>query len=494
MGIDLGSTTAKVVALDPEDRVLAQASAPTGFVYPQPEWVEMDLETAWQAVVAAVRAVAAALRADGWTPGSIGLSALGPALAVFDPDGRPLRRAIVYADRRAAPDALAVTRTTPVDRLVRLTGVRWVPGMASGVMLRWLLREEPATYARGAWIGHPSTMLLHRLAGRVAIDYAAAQVTGLFAYDGPPRWSAEAATGLGVPVDKLPPPVDPAVPAGTLTPTAAATLGLPEGIPISAGANDSTCAGIALGVFGRDAEAILLGTTNAVVASVVGPQFGPEFVMRRSLRPGEYLAVGATATGGASLQWLAALMGRADDVPARLDRLIGDATLALDAPLFLPHLAGERSPLWDPDAPGVLYGLALETSPAAVALAGAEGNAYAGREVLDAMRGRFGSTPAQINVTGSQAHSARFLQTLADAIGLPLHAAPSADAAPVGAALLGRLAAGSSTLDALVARAVPWTHTVRPDPSARRLMNARYARYRTLYHALQAVRHVWDGP
>ncbi|MDP6348397.1 MAG: FGGY-family carbohydrate kinase [Chloroflexota bacterium] len=363
-------------------------------------------------------------------------------------------------------------------------------------MLRWIQREEPAAYAQAAVVGHPSTFLLHRLTGRFAIDHAAAQTTGLFAYRGEPRWLPEAAEAMDVALEKLPEPVDAVAAAGTLTATAATALGLEPELPVSAGANDSSCAAFALAILEPGRLGFLLGTTNAVVTAVDGPRFGPEFVMRRSIVPGQWLAVGATATGGASMDWLLRLLDIATGDPAEMDGLVGDRRIERDSPFFLPHLAGERSPLWDPAARGTLHGLNLATDRRALLLAGIEGNAFALREVLEAMRDRFGQPANEALVTGSQARGVRFMQALADVTKLRLRVAEMADAAPLGAALLGRVAAGECAVEDLRAATVPVATVVEPTAGAGASYDERFARYREIYEVLHSdftLRQVTDG-
>jgi len=328
--------------------------------------------------------------------------------------------------------------------------------------------------------------LLHRLTGRFAIDHAAAQTTGLFAYQGEPRWLPDAAAAMDVGLEKLPEPVDAVVRAGALTATAAAALGLEPGIPVSAGANDSTCAAVALAILEPGRLGFLLGTTNAVVTAVAGPRFGPEFVMRRSIVPGQWLAVGATVTGGASMDWLLRLLDIATGDPAEVDGLVGDTRIERVSPYFLPHLAGERSPLWDPAAQGTLHGLSLATGRRALLLAGIEGNAFALREVLEAMSDRFGPPAKEAVVTGSQARGTRFMQALADATNLRLRVAAMADAAPLGAALMGRVAAGECAVEDLRGAKVPVAAVVEPTSGAREIANERFARYREIFAALRA--------
>ncbi|HJN39300.1 MAG TPA: FGGY family carbohydrate kinase [Chloroflexota bacterium] len=248
LGIDLGSTNAKAMAVAEDGAVVATGTAATGFSYPGPGLVEMDLAAAWEAAAGAVRGVAAEARRQGYEISCVGLSALGPALVLLDTAGDPVRPAIAYSDLRASADAREIATRVNVVTQVRLTGVRWAPGMASAPVLRWIQREEPEAYARAAVVGHPSTFLLHRLTGRFAIDHAAAQTTGLFAYQGEPRWLPEAAQAMDVGLEKLPEPVDPVAAAGRLTAATAAALGLEPGIPVSAGANDSSCAAVALAI------------------------------------------------------------------------------------------------------------------------------------------------------------------------------------------------------------------------------------------------------
>ena len=207
-----------------------------------------------------------------------------------------------------------------------------------------------------AYFGSLNTYLAHRLTGNFGIDWASAQLSGLFALDDPPRWLDAWCRSLGIPLEKLPPHMPSEARIGSVSAGAAEELGVPAGTPVAMGGADAQAAAVGAGLVTPHAGLLSLGTTSVLTVSTERRVTDPRFYTRRHVLPDRYLHVAPTLMGGATLRWAAALLG-AESVD-ELVELAGTSEPGAGGVIFLPYLMGERAPLWDRDARGVFYGTA----------------------------------------------------------------------------------------------------------------------------------------
>jgi xylulokinase len=475
VGLDVGTSGVKAVALSPEGEVLVTASQGYPLSTPHAGWSEQDPEDWWEAAQAALAEVAERRDVAG-----IGLSGQMHGLVALDGDDRVIRPAILWNDQRTAVECAEIESRIGAERLVELTGNRALTGFTAPKLL-WLRRHEPDAYARIARVLLPKDYVRLRLTGEWAID--ASDASGTLLLDvGRRVWSHDVLEALELPVAWLPPVLESPDAAGT------ARGGSLHGVPVAAGAGDQPAAAVGVGADRPGVLSVVLGTSGVVLAPLASYQHDPAGRVHAFCHavPDAWQAMGVMLSAAGSLQWFRERL--APDVP--FDRLVEEAERwdpGAGGILFLPYLAGERTPHADPDARGAFVGLELRHDRGALVRAVLEGVAFGLRDCLDLLRS-LGVDARTARVSGGGARGGLWLQIVSSVLDVPLELTSSEEGSALGAALLGGVAGGvfSDVHDA-VARCVRVTDVVEPDPAWRDAYAQLGARYRALYPALRDV-------
>jgi xylulokinase len=471
VGLDVGTTGVKAVAVDADGTVLAVAERGYPLSTPRPGWSEQDPEDWWRASETVLAEVSAGRDVAG-----IGLSGQMHGLVVLDDDERVLRPAILWNDQRTSAECAAIEEQIGLDRLIGLTGNRALPGFTAPKLL-WLRANEPETHARVRRICLPKDYVRLRLTGAWAIDVADASGTLLLDVAGR-RWSEDVLAELEISEAWLPPVLEsPAVSGETR-----------DGVPVAAGAGDCASAALGVGVDRPGPVSVVLGTSGVVFAAL--PTYRPDERARVHVFchavPGAWHAMGVMLSAAGSLQWLHDAV--APDVP--FDRLLEEAARwepGAEGVLFLPYLQGERTPHADPDARGAFVGLQLRHDRGALVRAVLEGVAFGLRDSLDLLRA-LGVDATRARISGGGARSDLWLRICAAVLGIPIERTVVEEGSAFGAALLGGVASGVfADVEEAVARTVRTLDLVEPDPAWVDVYAELHTRYAALYPALRAL-------
>jgi xylulokinase len=456
VGLDVGTTGVKALALSPHGDVVARGEYGYPLSTPRPGWSEQNPEDWW-------RAAQAALADLPVEPAGIGFSGQMHGLVALGEDDRVLRPAILWNDQRTGAESAEIEARVGLARLVALTGNRALTGFTAPKLL-WLQRHEPETYARIRRILLPKDYVRLRLTGEHAIDAADASGTLLFDV-ARRRWSDQMLELLQVPAEWLPP--------------------VRESTEVG-GAGDQAAGALGVGVVDPGVLSVVLGTSGVVFATL------PEFAADDEARvhtfchavPGRWHAMGVMLSAAGSLRWLR------DAIGDGYDQLLSDAEKwppATEGLLFQPYLAGERTPHADPDARGAFVGLSVRHDRGALVRAVLEGVAYGLRDSLELLRG-LGVHVDTARVSGGGARSELWLRIVASVLGVPLERTVVEEGAAFGAALLGGIAAGVfADVRQAVSACVRVRDRIEPDPAWLEVYDRGYARFRSLYPALQPL-------
>ena len=454
VGIDVGTTGVKGVAIDENGAVLATAEEHYALATPKPGWAEQDPEDWWQAS----QRVLAHLPS-----GPVGLSGQMHGLVVLGEHDEVLRPAILWNDQRTGAECAEIERRIGFERLIELTGNRALPGFTAPKLL-WLQRHEPDVHERIRHILLPKDYVRFRLTGERTIDAADASGTLLFDV-ARRRWSEEVCVALDVSLDWLPAEYE-STEIGTAGDQAAGALGV--------------------GIVSPGPVSVVLGTSG-VVFSVL-PAYAPDAQARVHVFchavPGTWHAMGVMLSAAGSFAWLRRAVGADYGL---LDVEAARWSPGTEGLLFAPYLAGERTPHADPDARGAFTGLSLRHDRGALARATLEGVAYGLRDSLELLR-ELGVRPEVGRASGGGAASDLWVQVVASVLGLPLERTETEDGAAFGAALLAGVRAGifADAADA-VARSVRVRDRIEPDPDWSAAYEHGYERYRLLYPTLRPL-------
>lgn len=471
IGIDIGTTAVKAVMADLTGRRLADYASGYPTNRPAAGWVEQDPRD-WLDHVQAALTRFAAMDVD---VRGIGVTGQVNTHVFCDADLHPLSPAIVWQDGRAATQAAALdVRLTPGEKIAALGAP--IPIDASHALSRmaWMAADRPAIWAATAHVMAPKDWVIAQLTGVVAADPLSS--VGLAGPD--LRYASDVLALLPRATALLPPLRDPLAQAGVVLAGACA------GVPVVTGTMDAWAAMFGVGV-AREGQAMNLSGTSEVLGLISATRQPVPGVITFPRWHGISLHAGPTQSGGASLDWLGRIMGR--DAGALADLAIG-VTLHAQSPLFLPHLQGERAPLWDPTARGTFAGLTSATGPGEMVVSVMEGVAFSARLALEALEQAGGLRPDEIRAGGGGTISDRWCAIRADVLNRTYIRMKARDAGAVGAMVIA--GAGTGIMPDLVAaaqRLVPEDRRFTPDSAAAALADERFSTWKLLYSRITPI-------
>ena len=425
IGLDVGTSSLKGVALDERGAVTAEANADYPVRRPHPGWSEQDPEDWWRAAEAVLREL------GGDDAQGIGLTGQMHGLVALGSDDRPLRPAILWNDGRSQPQASRITEQLGVERLVKLSGNRALAGFTAP-KLTWLAEHEPDLYRQIKHILLPKDYVRLRLTGELATDVSDASGTLLLDVANR-RWSDLLAEVFEV---------DPAwLPALHESPEVTGQTS--AGVPVAAGAGDQAAGALGVAVVDEaDPASLALGTSGVVFAARDAYRADAEGRVHAFCHalPERWHVMGVILSAAGALSWLQEAVGGGESIPELLDEADGWGPGA-EGLMFAPYLSGERTPHADGDVRGAFVGLSLRHDRGAMVRAVLEGVGHALRDSLEVIAAA-GRRPDSARVSGGGARSELWLKIIASILDLPLARAESPAGAAYGAALLGGVAGG----------------------------------------------------
>ena len=465
LAIDLGTTEVKAGLVGLDGRLLGLARA--GYATdtdPSTGRAEQDPEAWWGAIGLAVRELA---RLNVGDVCAIGIDGHGPTLVPVDATGRATHPAIIWQDTRSTAEGAELAAATGLQG--------WsLAGLPAAL---WLERHEPAAAAATCWYLATWDAVAMRLTGRAT--------TSLL--DGQPFPDAATLDAAGVPASKVAPSVRAGSVVGELLPEVAAGLGLRSGLPVVAGIVDAWASFHGAGMTRAGDAMDPGGSAGGFGVYWDVPLHVPGSFSTIAPLPGLYSVGGAMAATGRALDWYRLdVLGGA----ASTERLIEEAgTIApgADGVVFLPYLAGERSPLWDPSARGAFVGLALGHGRAHLTRAILEASAFAIRHVAEGIVAA-GAQVRSMRVCGGPARSETWNQVKADVTGFTVEVPAVLETAVAGAAIVGATAVGAwPDLPAGIRGMTRVARRLEPNPANRARYDATFTAYRRLHPAIAPI-------
>jgi xylulokinase len=484
LGIDLGTSGVKVLLLDAAHKIRASADAPLQVSRPQPLWSEQQPRDWWRALDAAMQSLKAQAPAALGCVKAIGLSGQMHGAVVLDAQNEVLRHAILWNDGRSAAQCTELESTAPTSR--QITGNLAMPGFTAPKLL-WMRMHEPQLFARVAKVLLPKDWLRLQLTGDAVSEMSDASGT-LWLDVGARSWSSEMLAACGLGIEHMPRLVEGSAISGTLLASVAQDWGLRANIPIAGGAGDNAASAVGVGAVRAGQGFISLGTSGVVFR--VSDAFDPQPV--RALHafahalPNRWHHMAVMLSATSALTWAARLTQTESE--AKLAQLAGSLTLQqrATAPIFLPYLAGERTPHNNVHASGTFIGLRHEHDRAALAYAVMEGVSFGLMDGASSMRSGSAVEHMQTDwaLVGGGAQSDGWAQMLASGFNRSLVRLPGAHAAAaLGAARLAWLADGG--VEAQVCANGVGQERFSPLAAEHALLRERFASYVALYPALE---------
>ncbi|MEV3904626.1 FGGY-family carbohydrate kinase [Mycobacterium sp. NPDC050551] len=481
LGIDMGTGSTKGVLVDAEGSVIASETITHAMSLPRPGWAEVDAEALWWREVCQISTVLMAQLPAGAALAGMCVSGVGPCLVLCDGDLRPLRPAILYGiDTRATDEIVSLTAEFGEEAILERAGTL-LSSQAVGPKLEWVRRHEPEVFERATgWYGSNS-YIAAKLTGEYVMDHhTASQCDPLYAtrdFAWNDEWARRICRHL--PLPRL---VWPSDVVGRVTPAAAEATGVPAGTPVAAGTVDAYSEAFSVGVRRPGDQMLMYGSTMFLVQIIDTYHSDPALWTTAGVEPGTLALAAGTSTAGSLIGWLQNVTGGAS-----FDDLMAEARSVppgSDGLLMLPYLAGERTPVFDPQARGVVAGLTLRHGRGHLFRAAYEGISFGIRQILE----RFDDahSAARTVAVGGGLRSPVWAQTLSDITGRPQLVPEQAIGASYGDALLAAIGVG------LVPPSTDWARIateIEPDPANRARYDDLYETWRELYPATREQVH-----
>lgn len=485
LGIDLGTSSVKVLLVDETGRTVGRGSAEYPISYPQPNQAEQNPEEWWQATVLAVRQALAG--ADSAVPvAAIGVSGQMHGTVLLSKGGRLLAPAVIWPDQRSRRQVREMTVLIGAERLLEITGSPVATGFQAAT-IRWLQHEQPDLWRQAEKVLLPKDYLRWRLTGAYATDPSDASSTLLL--DVRRRnWSPELLAVLDIDAARLPSVRESVAVAGELSREAAEALGLSPSVPVITGGGDTPCGILGAGIVSPDTLLLTISTGGQLVVPAFDVEVdlgGRIHTFCGTLAPGPdqagWYQMGAILSAGMALRWLRdAVLGlQGEDAYTQMVAWAEQVPVGAGGLLFLPYLVGERTPHMDPQARGLFLGLTARHGRAALVRAVMEGVALACYDAYSVLA-EVGAAPQQIVMAGGGARSRLWQQVVADVFGLPVQRLEVAEQSAVGAVLLAGGGVGLFDPGRTARAWAGYSAPVEPDPQ-------HHSRYRDLLELFRSA-------
>jgi xylulokinase len=461
LGLDLGTTNCKVLAVDLEGQPIASLGLHTPARIPErgsaaeaaaPEY---DADALWHACASLIRQLIEKLPSGSLVAG-LAVASMGESGVLIDNAGQPLAPVLTWHDRRTLPWVAWWRQLISEDDLYRITGLP-LDHIYSVCKIQWLRDNNPSAFSRGrAWLSL-ADWITYRLTGQLSTSYSQASRTMLF--DLRTRsWSNELLEITDLPASILPPAMPSGETVGVVSREAAQSTGLPAGIPVTVGGHDHICAALAAGAVTSEHILDSAGTAEAIMVTLDSPVYRPGIAATglccgcHTARDRYYLLGGFIA--GGVLAWVSRILA-GDDAPSVIGRLMEEAAISpqgANGAWFLPYLDGSGPPDRDPRAWGAWLGLRLHHTRGDLVRAAVEGVSYSIRYLMDNIKVTSGLKASEMRCVGGGTHNHFWQQVKANVLGLPIDTPQVTDVTAQGAALLAALGVGAFTDESEVSR------------------------------------------
>jgi len=475
LGIDIGTSACKIAVFDRDFNLATMVTKPYEVYYPNPGWAEQNPNEWWNAVCAGIRELTVPLdKIDG-----IGIDGQGWSCIPIDKNGEVLHNTPIWFDTRAVAECAEIESVMHGTKI--LTNV--VNPSYTTPKVLWFKKNMPEIYAKTQYFLQSNSFIAYKLTGKFSQDKSQGYAHYFYdlkncSYDG------DLARDMGIDIAKFPQIYDCFDVVGTITEAASRETGLRVGTTVVAGGLDAACGTLGVGVFKSGQTQEQGGQAGGMSICADEPKFHEKLILGNHVLPNLWLLQGGTVGGGASMKWFSEQFGT-DMSLKQLDEIASQTPAGSDGLTFLPYLAGERSPIWNPNAKGVYFGITFDKSRGHFARATMEGVAYSLLHNLETAA-ESGASVDVLRAMGGASNSQIWTQIKADVTGRTIEV-PGSDAATcLGAVLLAGMGIGLVTnLEDTIGKIVKVKRVHQPNPANFEAYQKGYKTYIELYKRLE---------
>lgn len=494
LGIDIGTSACKVAVFDREGAVAASAACDYPVYYPEEGRAEQNPQEWWSAVCNAIKRV---LNRDGIVPeeiAGVGIDGQSWSAIAIDKNGEVLTNTPIWMDTRSQEICSRLNREIGEDAIFRTAGNSLQPSYTTAKIL-WYKENMPEVYKHIYKILQSNSFIAYRLTGAVSQDLS--QGYGLHCFDMRRGcWDEAMCEKLGIPMEFLPEIVSCDTVVGTVTKKASEECGLAVGTPVVAGGLDAACGTLGAGVIHPGETQEQGGQAGGMSICMDTYKADPRLILGFHVVPGQWLLQGGTTGGGGVMRWFEREFAeyersmeqeKGSSSLVQLNEIAGKVSPGCDGVVFLPYMAGERSPIWNPYAKGVFYGLDFSKTKGHMVRACMEGVALSLRHNLEIAE-EAGAKVEVLRAMGGSANSLLWTQIKSDVTGKPVVVPSSDTATTLGAAILAGVGVGFyRDYEEAVALTVKETRSHTPNPENGPVYDRTYETYLKLYENLKSM-------
>ena len=491
IGVDIGTTGVKVALLEDDGRILATATVEHDLHSPHTGWAEEDPADWISGTVEALRQLVQHPAFDPDGIAAIGASGMVPAMVLLDADGQPVRPSIQQNDARAIAEVDELHGRINQEALYRLTG-GYTNQQHIAPRLLWVQRHEPDAWQRTKTILGSYDLVTSWLCdadpAACSLELNWAVESGLYDFR-TQTWVPALLEAVDLDPSYFPPVHEPTDIVGAIGPAAAEATGLPTGIPVVAGSADHIASALAAGLRENGDTLIKFGGAGDILYCSDQPITHPSLFIDAHDIPGKYLLNGCMAASGSLVKWyVSEILGlsTAKSTLMELDREAAAIAPGSDGVTILPYFLGEKTPIMDPQARGVIFGLDLSHTRGHLFRATLEAVMYGFRHHVDVLR-EAGLEPARYLATNGGVSSSRWRQIAADVLNEPITSFRDHPGSVLGVAFVAGMAQGLFQDWPEIDRFLTDRYVNEPVAAAAQKYDRSYFIYRDLYRRLQSL-------
>ena len=492
LGIDIGTSACKVAIFNKNGKVMASANGDYPVYYPHEGWAQQKPDEWWHAVCGAICECLETGNISGEQIAGVGIDGQSWSAIAIDHEGNVLTDTPIWMDTRAQEICDRLNNEIGSENIFNVAGNSLQPSYTTAKIL-WYKENMPEVYNKIYKILQSNSFIAYRLTGAITQDLS--QGYGLHCFDmRTGTWDEVMCEKLGIPVDFLPEIVACDKVVGTVTEEAAAQSGLAVGTPVVAGGLDAACGTLGAGVIHPGETQEQGGQAGGMSICTDTYKADPSLILGYHVVPGQWLLQGGTTGGGGVMRWFErefadyersrkAVTGKSS--LEQLNEIAEAVPAGSEGVVFLPYMSGERSPVWNPYAKGVFYGLDFAKTKGHMVRACMEGVAFSLRHNLEVAEAA-GAKAEVLRAMGGSANSFLWTQIKADVTGKAVVVPASDTATTLGAAILAGVGVGFyKDYEEAVSMTVKETRRHEPNPENKEVYNKTYRTYRDLYESLK---------
>jgi len=489
IGVDIGSQSTKTCVVSTEGEVLASSSFSYEICYPNPGWAEEDANLWWEGVKETIKDVLKKVPPRDIQ--AIAFSGQSPTILPLDKNGDPLMPAIIWCDSRSIEECNIVDKRIGGKRVFEISGNRIDPYFGGNKLL-WLKRNRPEVYSQTWKVCQSHGYPIFKLTGMMVTDYSVAGLCSPIYDYSKKGWSDELCNELGLDIDMLPKIMPSSSVAGEVTYDAAEEVGLRKGTPVIVGGGDFATSILSVGAVGEGDASIMLGTACNFIIPMSSPKFDERLLGTSHVVKDTYAVIGSSY-GGGILRWMKdrildaeanSLKGSGRSLYEYMDSEASNLPAGSESLILFPYFVGGLTPIWNPHARGVYFGLTPKHNKAHLYRAVLEAVGYSFLYTANIV-GEKGIHPKMIYGVDGGARSRLWRQILSDILDIPVAYVKDNIGAPVGDAALAGVGIGQFKDEAIVKDWVKVSEINYPDEEDHKKYEKYYHIYRELYERIK---------